>query len=207
MALTSAQRMARMRARQHGTGLTTVTLVVPQSDSGPLRRLAARRRSRLALGQAQAAGNLRLERNMLRDAAAHRISPSDILETRQLLEVAAVSLVVRALNPWSVRRLRAALADEAALNDNTNAAELQRFHLLLGELSGDAALLLFLRLSLLLTDQHSIFTRLQPMDRAAVVAHVRRLHAGIAAAILDRKEGLAIRRMRRYVSGLKDWLV
>jgi DNA-binding FadR family transcriptional regulator len=207
LAQSAAERMARLRSRQRGAGLATLTLVVPTANVTLFRRLAARQRQRLARGAPLTLFNSVLARRMTRDANESRVNPADIMETRELLEVAAVSLATRRLNPHLARRLRVIIADEAALDGTASAEQLQRFHLLLGELSGDPVLLLFLRLALRLTDEHSTFARRSRTDREAVVARLKHLHAAIATAIIERYEGLAIRRMRRYLSGLRDWLV
>jgi DNA-binding FadR family transcriptional regulator len=39
-----------------------------------------------------------------------------------------------------------------------------------------------------------------------VVSRVKTLHVSIAEAIIDQNAPLAARRMRGYLSGLKDWL-
>lgn len=202
MPLTAAERMARMRARQRTAGLTTLTLVVPVRDVNQFNRLAARRRKKLEAGDSftPAPGH------RMRAATARSIQPADIMQIRELLEVAAVSVVIQKMKPRISRRLRAVIADEAVLDGNASAADLQRFHLTLGELSGDPALLLFLRLALGLTNEHSTFERRSRADRDAVVGRLKLLHSTIATAIVNRSEGLAIRRMRRYLRGLVEWL-
>ena len=92
------------------------------------------------------------------------------------------------------------------MDGEADASDLQRFHLTLGELSGDPALRLFLRLALQLTDEHSTFPHRAKSRRDDVVSRLKTLHAEIGAAIVDGDERLAARRMRRYLSGLKDWL-
>lgn len=204
MPMTAAQRMARLRARQRAAGLTSLSLVVPAADVPAFVRLAARRRAlREASGRSTAAVRLPRRVDSMR---ATSISPSDILAFRELLEVTAVTLAVRRLNGQSVRRLRSEVAREAALPIDAESSDLQRLHLLVGELSGDDALQLLLRIALQLTDERSAFARSTGADREDVVARVKRLHAGIVDAMIGRNEALAVRRMRRYLSGLREWL-
>ena len=75
-----------------------------------------------------------------------------------------------------------------------------------GDLSGDDALQLLLRIALQLTDERSPFELSRGSERERIVARVKQLHAGIVEALVERNEALAIRRMRRYLSGLREWL-
>lgn len=204
MALTPAERMSRMRSRQRKAGLMPLSLVVPVGDAAAFTRLAARRR-RLA-AQARHTAVPAAARMSIPRGATTSISPGDILAFRELLESTAVSLVVRRLNPPMRRRLQAALRREAALPSDAASSEFQKLHRLLGELSGDEPLQLLLRIALQLTDERSVFDRSRGADRREIVERVKRLHAGIVAAIIDGDEALAVRRMRRYLGGLREWL-
>ena len=198
--------MARMRARQSAAGLVTVTLVVPAQDTRQFRRLAANRRQGLFRGGALTRIRSVLGQRMPPGVPSSRIEPGDIMETRVLLEVAAVGLVTRRMTPRIARRLHLVIADEGGLDGGASASDLQRFHLTVGELSGDPALLLFLRLALQLTDEHSTFAHRPKSHRDKVVSRVKTLHGSIAEAIIDQNAPLAARRMRVYLSGLKEWL-
>ena len=204
MPLTATQRMARLRARQRAAGLTSLTLVVPASDSAAFVRLAGRRRAlHDAGGRSQRI--VRLPRRTVK-LGASSISPSDILAFRELLETTAVTLAVRRINAVAVRRLRTEVDRERALSVDASSADFQRLHLLLAQLSGDDALQLLLRIALQLTDERSAFAQARGAERERVVARVKRLHAGIVEAVVARDETLAVRRMRRYLSGLREWL-
>ena len=205
MATNTAERMARMRARQRAAGLVPLSLVVPAGDAQGFQKLAARRRRLAMQGPNIDAGPIRWQKRS-RSPASTSISPADILAFRELLETTAVTLVVRRMNSASTRRLRAAIEHETLLPADASSEEFQRLHLLLGELSRDEPLQLLLRIALRLTDDRSAFNRLRGGDRAQVVARVKRLHASIVEAMTDRNEALALRRMRRYLSGLRDWL-
>lgn len=204
MALTAAERMSRMRSRQRKAGLMPLSLVVPVGDAAAFTRLAARRR-RLAAN----AGDTNVPapaRMSIPRGVTTSISPGDILAFRELLESTAVSLVVRRVNQPMQRRLQAALRREAALPSDATSTEFQKLHRLIGELSGDEPLQLLLRIALQLTDERSAFDRSRGADRREIVERVKRLHAGIVAAIVDGDEALAVRRMRRYLGGLREWL-
>jgi DNA-binding FadR family transcriptional regulator len=204
MPMTTAERMAKLRARQRAAGLASLSLVVPAGDAAAFARLAARRRALHRAGRTPGT-TLRWSREATR-LRSTSISVADILAFRELLESTAVTLAVRRMSAASARLLRAELAREAALPVDASSADWQRLHLLLGELSGDEGLQLLLRIALQLTDERSAFTRSTGADRAEVVARVKRLHAGIVDAVIARSEALAVRRVRRYLAGLREWL-
>lgn len=206
MPMNAAERMSRLRLRQREAGLVSATLVIPGADATAFARLAARRR------EAQLAGRLAPDVALgspdawTRRRRADGISRAELLEVRELLEVVAVTLVARHMNTHAARRLASQVAREASLDGSADSADLQRFHLLLGELSGDHALELLLRLALQITDDRSPFAKTVGRDREEVISRVIHLHRGIADALIERNEVLAIRRMRRYLAGLKTWI-
>jgi DNA-binding FadR family transcriptional regulator len=204
--MTAAQRMAQLRKRQRAAGFVTLTLVVPSDDVATFARLAARRRSQKRRPRPDAGPEVRWRKATVRASPPGSTSAADILQFRELLETTAVTLAIRGMNPAVARRLRAAVEAEAALPADAPSHEFHRLHLLLGELSGDEPLQLMLRIALQLTEERTAFRRSRGRRREAVVARIKRLHNGIVNAVIERNEGLAVRRMRRYLSGLRDWL-
>jgi DNA-binding FadR family transcriptional regulator len=205
MAMTAAERMARLRERQRVAGLTSLSIVVPAADVPAFVRLAARRRRLHSDAGSAPGGKMRLARRT-GSVRTTRISPADILAFRELLEVTAVTLVARRMSAEVARRLRSQIAREASLDSEATSAEMQRLHLLLAELSGDEALQLLLRIALQLTDERSPFTVAPLEERRRLVSRIKRLHAAIVDALVQRDERLAVRRVRRYLSGLREWL-
>jgi DNA-binding FadR family transcriptional regulator len=198
--------MASLRARQRDSGLVTLTLVVPEPEAA---RFGALARSRRDLWRRQPRARSRalpwpggLETTVRRSA----IRPRDILKLRELLEVAAVGLVIGRLNRPIARRLETLVEWERGLDGDASSDDLQRLHATLADLTGDAALRFLLRVALRLTDDHASFRRRRREEREAGVARIKRLHAGIVAAIVQRQQPLAEARMRRYVAGLEPWL-
>lgn len=135
------------------------------------------------------------------------ISPREILTTRRVLELAAVDMVIARLNSQGEERLREQIARETTLDGGAGADELQRFHFLLGELSGDVALRLFMGVVLQLADTHSTFHVRSARDRDEAVERVKRLHAAIAEALIARDSERAKKQMAHYIAGVKAWLV
>lgn len=135
-----------------------------------------------------------------------RIGPSDILETRRILEQATVSFATQRLTQEGEQRLRGDIEAEASLDGNANAESLQRFHFTVADLSGDPALRLFAGIVLQLSDAHSNFARRPRSERDQVVKRIRKLHRQIADAMLAKDVETACRWVRRYLDGYKEWL-
>lgn len=200
--------MASLRARQHNAGLTTVTLVVPRADAAGFVTLARSRRERWSRSgrPGQSPRWLTLPRVNPARAARSAIHPGDILRLRELLEVAAVGLVIERMNAVVAKRLRSQLEREERLDGEASGRELQRLHAMLGDLSGDEVLRFLLHVALRLTEDHSAFSVRRKAERDAGVARITRVHARIVEAILRRDRQRAEAHVRRYISGLREWL-
>jgi hypothetical protein len=206
MAKTAAQRMASMRARQRQNGLATLTVVVPQVDAANFISLAQRCRARWKGGARSAARGPALPRGIATRTRSSAIRGQDIMKLRELLEVAAVGLVIARSNAPIERRLQSIVEWEKRLDEDATARELQRLHSTLADLSGDPTLRFLLRVALGLTDDHALFANSSRGERAGQVARIKRAHAAIVDAILRRDQSLAEARIRRYLAGLKEWL-
>jgi DNA-binding FadR family transcriptional regulator len=134
------------------------------------------------------------------------IRARDIMKLRELLEVAAVGLVISRLNAQIERRLLSILEWEKRLDENATGRELQRIHSALADMSGDPTLRFLLRVALALTDDRSSFARRSRGELVSQIGRIRRAHASIVDAILRREQSLAEARVRRYIAGLEEWL-
>jgi DNA-binding FadR family transcriptional regulator len=181
-----------------------MTLVVPQVDAVKFAALAQRCRARWKAGRRSSARSPALPRGSAARASA--IRAQDITKLRELLELAAVDLVIDRLNAASARRLRSIVEWEEGLDADATGRDLQRLHSALAELSGDPALRFLLRVALNLTEDHSSFAGRSRSERAGQVARIRRAHAALVDAIVQRDRSLAEARMRRYLTGLQVWL-
>ncbi len=134
-----------------------------------------------------------------------RIDPADIRGTRKTLELSMLELVVKRLDAEACLRLQDLIDEEAQLDGSASAEKLQRFHALLGELCGDAALKLFGIIVLRLASVHSTFGQRSRADQDAVVARIKRYHKEIAYAIIVRDLALAQRKLTRYIDATSGW--
>jgi FCD domain len=206
MARTAAQRMASLRARQRQAGLATLTVVVPRVDAPQFTALAQRCRARWKSEPRSPALRKALPRGIATRTRRSAIRAQDIMKLRELLEVAAVGLVIGRLNAPIERRLRSIVEWEKRLDENATGRDLQRVHATLAELSGDPALRFLLNVALALTEDHASFAGRSRGERASQVARIKRAHAAIVAAILQRDQALAEARIGRYLAGLEEWL-
>lgn len=206
MPKSAAERMAGLRARQRRAGLATVTVVVPKEDAVPLAEWAGRRRKEWTRTGGRRRRLVALPRNLGAAATRSALRSEDIRRLRELVEVAAVGLVIGRMNRHIERRLRALIEQGAALDGDASPRQLQLFHTALGDMSGDKTLQFLLRIALLATAERSSFPLRPRTEREAVVARIKRSQVQIVDAMIERNEPVAERRMRRYLSGLKDWL-
>lgn len=134
------------------------------------------------------------------------IKSEDISETRKLLEYATVARAVERLTPLGEERLISVIEAERDMDGNTPPQELQRFHVTVGELSGDPALTLFIRIILRITDAHSTFSQRPFSERDAVVKRIKKYHRKITENIISRRTKPAVETMEAYIDGLKTWM-
>lgn len=131
------------------------------------------------------------------------VSAIDLFEVRTAVELAAIDLAIERLDDDAVAALRGALENERA------AATLPELgvvgHDLHDVLVGIPANPVLELLGLVLTRLTRIHQSEVP-GRVASSAEVRRTHAGIVQAIIDRDVGLARHRMRNHLSLLRAWV-
>jgi DNA-binding FadR family transcriptional regulator len=206
MPKSASERMAGLRARQRRAGLKTVTVVVPQDDAVPLAEWAGRRRREWTRAGGPRRRSAALPGNLGAASPRSALRSEDIRRLRELVEVAAVGLVIGRMNQHMERRLRALVEQGAALDGDASPLQLQHFHTALGDMSGDQTLQFLLRIALHATAERSSFPSRSRKEREAGVARIKRSHVQIVDAMIERNQPLAERRMRRYLTGLKDWL-
>lgn len=149
------------------------------------------------------------------DAAVRAVSVSleyegilatDILHTRRVLEMSALTLAIERLDKAGEERLLALIEVERKLDGNATKDDLQRLHQTLAELSGDPALRLFIAIVLRLTEVHARHGKRPKAERDALVARVTRLHRDIALAVVRRDAPRAASKLSRYLDGLTEWM-
>ncbi len=140
------------------------------------------------------------------------ISPTQINEARSALEIACVRSATSNLTKQGEARIREFLDQEVELiiegRDPGQPSEdypSNQFHLLLAELTGNPAMLLFVQILSRVTSRHSDPAQSRAdVERAAVEVH--KAHSRIAEAILSRDPDAAERRLKRHLSAIVNYM-
>lgn len=140
------------------------------------------------------------------------ISLSQINEARSAIELACVRAATKNLTKAGEERIREFLDQEVELitasRDPGEPIEdypSNQFHLLLAELTGNPAMLLFVQILSRVTSRHSSPAASRE-DLARTAAEVHRVHSRIAEAILHRDADAAERRLERHLSAIVEYL-
>ncbi len=141
------------------------------------------------------------------DINAHQIN-----EARTAIELACVRSATENLTAEGEARIREFLAGEVDMimarrdPDNPGADHpSNQFHLLLAELTGNPAMLLFVQILSRVTSRHSS-PAASRADLGQTAAEVHKAHSKIAEAILARDPDAAERRMQRHLAAIVDYL-
>jgi DNA-binding FadR family transcriptional regulator len=132
-------------------------------------------------------------------------SVEDLLAVRILLEPLAARLAADRLTEGGVDALREALRQEAELAPTGSAFDL--LHLTLGQLSGNAALRLFIDVLAALTARYGVRPTTPEAEASAVKAASDHAHHAISDAIIAGDTGLAEMRAVRHLEAMREWLL
>jgi len=127
----------------------------------------------------------------------------DIFEARTALELQTADLAAQRIDRSGIDMLRAAVVEEAELQDESGHLGSSHIHLVIAELTGNPALRLFVEVMTWLTPA------IPPSDPAAAAerqADVRHAHERIAEAIVAGDSSLARHRMLRHLEGISSYL-
>lgn len=128
------------------------------------------------------------------------VSPHFVFDARTALELACVQTATEQLDEAGIARLRAMLDGEASAGASDAVLQAQDFHTAIAELTGNAAMQLFVRSLGRLTHE-----RTQPAgDVHRQAEDIRLAHRRIAEAMIAGDAGLARHRMLRHLQGIAD---
>jgi DNA-binding FadR family transcriptional regulator len=127
----------------------------------------------------------------------------DIFEARTALELQTADLAAQRIDETGIDMLRAALEEEAELQDEGGQLGSSRIHLIIAELTGNPALRLFVEVLVRLTPG---IPPADPAEAAARRADVRHAHSRITEAIVAGDSSLARHRMLRHLQGVGSYL-
>lgn len=140
------------------------------------------------------------------------ISPLQINEARLALELACVRSTIEHLDDEGEGRIREFLDSEIDLimadrspGQPSDDYATNHFHMLLAELTGNPAMVLFVQILSRVTSRHSSPAKTLKQLRATA-EEVHRVHARIADAILARDLETAERRVESHLNSIVDYL-
>ncbi|HRE00560.1 MAG TPA: FCD domain-containing protein [Ilumatobacteraceae bacterium] len=141
-----------------------------------------------------------------------QITPRQINEARSAIEIACVHMVAQNLTAAGADRIRAFLAEEVdmivsqgSLGEPRDDFPSNHFHVLLAELTGNPAMMLFVQILSQVTSRHSVLVG-SAEELHTNAEQVHKVHSKIAEAILKKDVEGAKRRMRRHLVALVDYL-
>ncbi len=137
------------------------------------------------------------------------VTPETLLEARSAIELSAVSLAAERITDEGRERLREALAVETSEMAHLHNYVLSHdLHILIAELSGNAALGLFVAVLTRLTSEHSSdrFAKTKRSDVKRIGRDISGAHARIVDAIVAGDAELAQKRMFRHLQAVTSWL-
>ncbi len=140
---------------------------------------------------------------------AEGVSPATMFEARSAIELSAVALTAERITDEGRERLQAALAvEQAEMAEPASFVLSHDLHTLIAELSGNAALRLFVAVLTRLTGDHSHERVAQmPADRVSEVGReISTAHKKIVDAIVRGDADLAQRRMVSHLKAVTKWV-
>lgn len=151
-------------------------------------------------------------RTLLLNLEYHDINPAQINEARLAIEISCVRAATKNLTGKGEKRIHEFLETEEDLivGDKESGRPCEdhpsnQFHLLLAELTGNPAMVLFVQILSSVTSRHSSPAKSRAnLEETAAVVH--RAHSRIAEAILARDADAAERRLRRHLNAIIRYL-
>jgi len=127
------------------------------------------------------------------------VTPQNVLEVRTAIELSCVRLASERISADDATRIRAVLDLERRLNfDSIETGQAHDFHILLAELTGNAAMRLFVEILTGLTYERSGRTMIDP----ASLDQMHAAHDAIAKAVISGDADLAERRMAKHLAAI-----
>ncbi|MCW2717954.1 MAG: GntR domain protein [Pseudonocardia sp.] len=136
------------------------------------------------------------------------LSVEDLMHARLLLEPLAASIAADLIEENGIERLRALLVEEGERRDEPGIYSQDVLHVLLGELSGNPALELFIDVLTRMTTRYAHTTRRVSKDEAAQGKRSsRERHVAIVEAVIAGDGGRAASAMAEHLEETTAWLL
>lgn len=145
-----------------------------------------------------------------------RTDAEQLFTARAAVELRVVELATERIDETGIRRLRAVVAEEAALVEAILAGDrpdgdrfddvVHRVHDLLAELSGNEPLHLFVQVLTKLTPRHAVPAFRAEENLAEVAKALHHAHRSLVEAVIAGDVALARHRMNRHLQAMGPWL-
>ncbi|SHN39750.1 FadR/GntR family transcriptional regulator [Cryptosporangium aurantiacum] len=130
---------------------------------------------------------------------------ADLMEARRLLEPVAAVLAAQNLTEDGITLVRGAV-DAGSIIDPPEPGSAETLHVVLGRLSANPALQLFIDVLIRLTTRFAVPVKASPRELRQARAEAIRRHADIADAVIAGNGGKAEARLAAYLDGVSSWM-
>lgn len=144
------------------------------------------------------------------------VDARQIFAARTTVELRVLELAAERIDEEGIRRLRQALDREAEIIESIRSSDepyagpydevVHEVHDILGELSGNEALRLFVKVLTGLTPGHAIPEYRKRQNFIVITKNIHRAHEAIVDAVVRGDVGLARHRMSKHLDSMVDWL-
>jgi DNA-binding FadR family transcriptional regulator len=132
------------------------------------------------------------------------VTPENLLEVRAAIELSCVRLASERISPDSATRIRSVLERERRLQfESIETGQAHDFHVLLAELTGNAAMRLFVEILTGLTYERSGRAQID----SASLEQMHAAHEAIARAVISGNAELAERRMAKHLAAIARYYI
>lgn len=132
-------------------------------------------------------------------------SVDDLMEARRLLEPLAAGLAARHVSEDGIALVRRTV-DAETITDEPTDRTVETLHVVLGELSANPVLRLFIDVLIRLTTRFSEPSGASPREFRRARAEAVRYHADIADAVIAGDSGKAEAGLAEYLDGVAQWM-
>ncbi len=132
-------------------------------------------------------------------------SVADLMEARRLLEPLAAGLAAQHVTEEGIALVRRTV-DGETITDGPEDRTAETLHVVLGQLSANPVLRLFIDVLIRLTARFSEPSGASPREFRRARAEAIRYHADIADAVIAGNSGKAEARLAEYLDGVSEWM-
>jgi DNA-binding FadR family transcriptional regulator len=144
------------------------------------------------------------------------VDAQQLFAARSSVELRVIELATERIDEDGIKRVRQALDREAEIIESIRSSEepyagpydevIHEVHDILGELSGNEALRLFVKVLTGLTPMHAVPAYRERKNFVTITEQIHQAHVAIVDAVVLGDVGLARHRMSKHLDGMAHWL-